>query len=169
MDSKTKKRKRLLLLLIIALFFLISTGYFYTISQSTVETNVKIKKPIWNIKFTDVRTLNVVGSAKNYKQPRLTSGYISLYPSFEKVGDQINYKVRVSNVGNLNARVSSINVISKLKDYVDFEYYDMNVGNLLNEGESKYFNIKVTYNPKINTTEAVEGTILLIFTWEQAI
>ena len=132
------------------------------------EAKVRLKEATWKVKFTDVSTTTIHGGAQNYKQPVLTDAFISLYASFQEPGDSISYKIQVTNEGSLKAAVANITVLSNLIDLVDFEYTDITVGDVLDPSQRKFFNVKITYNPKKSIVKSKEDKIVLVINWKQA-
>ena len=164
----TNKKKKLLLVFFIFLCCCLSTGYVTIMNKAIVNAKVKVKAPIWNVKFVDVETTNVIGSAANYERTSLTDSYISIFPSFEKPGDSISYRIKISNNGNLKAKIHNIGVYSSIIDVINFEYDDIHIGDVLNPGESSYFNIKFTYSPKKPVLKEKNEKILFVIDWKQA-
>lgn len=164
----SNKRKNLILLALIFCCCLITVGYFNIISRTVVDGRIKFEAANWSIKFTDIKTIDTIGKAINYENPKLSSYLVSFYAKFEEPGDSLTYEVEVSNLGNIDAELQSINLYSDILDFIDFEYSNIEVGNILKAGEKKKFEVKVSCSRVATSSIKDNNKLQLVLNWVQA-
>lgn len=166
----TNKRKNLLMIALVFCCCLISVGYFTIISKSVIEGRVKFEQGEWSVKFTGIRTARTYGNASNYENPNLSSYLISFYALFKEVGDSITYDVDVTNDGTLDAKLLDINFITSMSNAVTFEYDGIELGTVLKSGETKTFQVTVTYTDLYKYLESnnEDNVMKLLLNWGQA-
>lgn len=120
-------------------------GIFGNIEPTNPNNNAK-----WNISFTRVIKTEVVGSAKEISEVSYNDLSASFNVLLPKPSDSISYEFTISNKGTLDAKLDTINVTPENRemDAILYEISGIEVGDVLNAGESTTLIVKVSYNPK---------------------
>ena len=162
------KRMNLLFLALVFCCCLVSVGYFTLINAMVVEGNIKLKPAVWEVKFTDIKTVKTIGSAHNFEKPKLSPKIIEFSAEFNEVGDTITYAINVRNSGTLNAKLDSIHFLPAHSEYLEYECDNLLEGTVLKAGESLTTNLKIKY-VKMNDSEFKQiKNIKLVLNWKQA-
>jgi len=100
----------------------------------------------WLVEFSSIAEGEKTGFAESRYLPTYTASKVSFHVDFTVPGDSIVYNMQVSNLGNIDAVLESINVIHDAHtDSIKYELIDLKVGDKLGQGESKNFKIKISY------------------------
>lgn len=121
----------------------------------------------WKVEFTSIAEGEKTGNAESRYLPYYTSTYASFYVDFVAPGDSMTYDVQISNLGTLDAKLSSILYISSpFKDAIKYEVEGLNLGDVIEAGQVVNFKIKVSY--ELDSTVAIEFdkpiTLSFVFT-----
>lgn len=100
----------------------------------------------WLVEFTSIAEGEKTGFAESRYLPNYTASKVSFHVDFTAPGDSIIYDMQVSNFGNIDAVLESINVIHDAHtDSIRYELIGLKIGDKLKQGESKNFKIKISY------------------------
>lgn len=163
----SNKRMNLLLLALVFCCCLVSVGYFTLINAMIVEGNIKLKPAVWEVNFTNIKTLKTIGSAQNYRKPQLSPKIIEFYAEFNEVGDTITYSIDIKNSGTLDARLDSINFLPRYSEYLEYECDNLLEGTVLKAGESITTNLKIKYIKMNDSSDKQIRNVKLVLNWEQ--
>lgn len=134
-------------------------GIFGNIEPSNPNNNAK-----WNISFTKVIKTEVRGSAKEISRVSYNDLSASFNVLLPKPSDSISYEFTISNKGTLDAKLDTISVTPENReaDAILYETSGVEVGDVLNAGESTTLIVTVSYNPKNEDIEP-EGKAAKIY------
>ena len=147
---------------------LVSVGYFSLINKTVVEGNIRFSGGNWKIRFSDIKTTNEIGQARNYRDPILTDYLISFYVDFKAVGDSIVYDIELSNDGSLDARLANVIFTRGENKQIKFEYSGIDIGDVLKSGEKEKIKVQVTYDEYSKSSLQETEKMQLFLTWVQA-
>jgi len=125
----------------------------------------------WDIKITKIETQNIIGEASNAEEP---TGVDTLTATFKtnlvSPGDSISYKITVSNLGNLDAKLEKINVTDSNNPAIKFETSGLTEGDTLTaNGGTATLKLKITYDSNVTSQpENTKGTISVTLDYVQA-
>ena len=139
-----KKRNTIILTLCCLLVFM-GIGYAFTSQVLTIDGTAAVSGN-WQIKVTSVDVVEVVGTAENdSKSPYFTDDEVKFLVGLRQPGDRIRYKVRVENLGNINAKV----FVNSTKN----EHKDIIFTHDFTDGEILYASKNDNYSSKPSTRE----------------
>ena len=167
-ENKSYIKELIIMALVIALVVL-------TISYGVVHATLDIagikasNVGSWIIKFSSAEVVKRVGTAEIAKEPEIKSTSISYEVNLLNQGDSVTIKAVVTNYGNLNAKLSSYDLIgipSQYEKNISYKVTDENgdplnknyllKGNSINaDDKSMTVFITITYD---NTIYEGEGT-----------
>lgn len=165
-------KKKILLISFIFCCCFIAVGYFFLIHNMIIKGNIKVEEPKWEVKFKNITTEQVTGSASNYKKPELLDYVINFYAYFKEPDDSIEYEITVKNSGNLNAKLTGILLALEDPKAIKYEVIGINNGYVLKKGNEKTFRIKLTYTGEVtdnNSNNTEYKYTKLILNWNQAV
>lgn len=162
-----KSKKKILLLSLIFCCCFIAVGYFVLMHRMYIKGNIKIEEPKWEVKFKNIKTVDMEGSASNYNKPMLSDYIINFFAYFKELNDSIEYEIDVKNSGNLNAELSSISVLDLNDDLIKYEIIGIKEGTILKKGKNKKFKLKLTYVKQNTEGKTLEKSMRLILNWKQ--
>lgn len=166
------KKKNLILLALVFCCCFIAVGYFVVVQAIIVKGNIKIEESRWKVKFKDVQTKKLNGSAENYKDPTLSDYVINVYAKFKDPKDSAEYEIIVRNDGNIDAELSKIFFTPADSQVLEYKISGLNEGMVLKKGKEKKFKLKITYvgnnTNQENNGGTSEYTMKLVLNWKQA-
>lgn len=161
------KKKKILLLLIIFVCCFVAAGYFVLVQAMLVEGKVRLYSPKLDVEFKDIKTIKTIGEAKNYKFPLLEKHHITFFAELESVGDSITYKIKIKNVGNVDARLTDINLIPEIDNKIKYVFNGLMIGEVLKPNESKNVTLKVEYENQSDDKKEDFREFKLWLDWKQ--
>ena len=144
-----KKRKNYVIVFALVVLFL-SVGY------ATFVQPLAHKPPIWSyqewdVGFIESEKVATTGEAvENHPVSHtLTRGYFNI--TLHKPGDSITYDFTIKNMGNIDAKVQNIyiSVSNEKTDAILFSTSGVEVGDVLEPGETVKLKVKASYNPNV--------------------
>ena len=104
-----KDKKNLLIAVLLIAVVAMSVGYAALTTTLTVNGTAKIHAG-WDVEFTDVQKTIPTGSTAEDDEgsPSFTKTEVTFSTNLKKPGDEETYDVTVSNLGDFNAKLSSI-------------------------------------------------------------
>lgn len=123
----------------------------------------------WNVVFTSIAEGKKTGNAKSLYYPYYTATYASFYATFVAPGDSIEYDVQISNLGNIDSRLSDIvYVTNPYKDAIKYEIEGINRGDILKAREVRNIKIKISYELTSTAAYTFDKPIAILFDFVQA-
>ncbi len=124
----------------------------------------------WKVEFTDIKVVGISGNAQNASMPHYESTHAYFDVNFELPNDSITYEITISNLGLLDAKLSSIDRIEGNIDFINYYVEGLKEGDVLKAGETKTIIIRVAYelDTNISAVNKVSEPISLSFYFEQA-
>lgn len=166
------KKKNLILLALVFCCCFIAVGYFVVVQAIIVKGNIKIEESRWEVKFKNVQTKTLNGSAENYRDPVLSDYVIDVYAKFKDPKDFVEYEITVRNDGNIDAELSKILFVPNDNQILEYKVNGLNEGMVLKKGKEKKFKLKITYvgnnTNQENNNGTSEYTMKLVLNWKQA-
>lgn len=139
-----KSHKSIFIILLCLIICLMAVAYmtFYT----TLSINAKgVYKGRLSVKIESIKTNSIVGKASNKFDPTHTDDSATFYCFFNQPSDSIEYAIKVTNSGNINASLKKINLNYEHSNDIEFSSYGINAGDILKPGESKILYVKVVF------------------------
>ena len=165
-----------LVVLCLAVSAMFGVAYAAFTERLTIEGKATVKTSSWKIEFQNLQDADLTGSAEVVSKPEIQSDTTKISEfdvSFSKPGDSVSYTFDVKNVGDYNAKVSSVTVptptctgtgdnatndASNVCKYLTYTltYSDgseIKADDALNADASKTLKLTLTYNSKLNGTD----------------
>jgi len=166
--NETKKRN-IIIGSLCAVLLLMVVGYAAFSTALNIKGTASISSN-WNIKITKIETQNIIGGASNAEEP---TGVDTLTATFKtnlvSPGDSISYKITVSNLGNLDAKLEKISVTDSNNPAIKFETSGLEEGTVLSAGGTADLTVTVTYDSNVTSQpENTKGTISVTLDYVQA-
>lgn len=172
-----KNFKIIIALAIVAIVSVVGVGVAAFTTNLTINGVAKVNASSWKIKFTNLSSANLVGTAEETKTPTISNEdtHIGDYNvNFTTPGDSVTYTFDVVNEGTFNSKISSIvlgtptctgtgdnattdaaNVCKNLA--YSLTYTDsgtpVSKDDTLLAGTTKHLTLKLTYNPDTTVAE----------------
>lgn len=145
MSRKTKIR----IITVITVVALLVVAYA-TFAQP-LATNTVTKTLSWDIGFTNVIKTGVYGEAQEISQPSFSHTDASFNVALTGPNDKITYEFTIENMGTVDARLESINIIPNnfASDAVLYTVSGLNIGDELKAGDSTKMLVTVSYNNSV--------------------
>lgn len=161
------RKKKLLLILIIFVCCFVAAGYFVLVQGLIVEGKIRLYSPKLDVQFKEIKTIQTVGGAKNYKLPELQKYNITFFAELESPGDYVQYKIKIKNVGNVDAKLTDINFIPEFDNKITYEFSGLMIGEILKPNEVRYVVLKVKYENQLDTKKEDFREFKLWLDWKQ--
>ena len=161
------KKKKLLLILIIFVCCFVSAGYFVLVQGMLIDGKIRLYSPKLDVQFKEINTVSTVGEARNYIFPKLEKYYITFFAELESVGDSITYKIKIKNVGNVDAKLTDIIFIPELDPKVKYAFDGLMIGEVLKPNESRYVTLRIQYENQLDNKKEDFREFKLWLDWKQ--
>lgn len=166
--NKTMSKSQKKGLVIIILFLLIC---LMAVAYMTFSTNLKITAKgnlsgTWGIQITDINTNKITGDANNITPPSFTATSATFNCNFVQLGDSIEYTVKITNTGTIDASLSSLVLNYDENDSIKFTTSGFYVGDIVEAGDSRILNVKAEYVKAASSV--LEATLTVDLQYEQA-
>lgn len=169
MEKKKDYKGVLVFALVLAIVFM-SVGYAALAQRLTVNGTATIGDANWDVKITKIEydesnsTVDVSNSTHGLNPAEAVTGAGSTGAKFDvtlfKPGDKAVYKVTVSNLGTISAKLNEITNLATINSAeptdITFNVSGASVGEELADGTTQVFTITVEWNPA--ATEVPEET-----------
>ena len=77
----------------------------------TINGNASVQTSSWKVKFSELSSATLTGTAAEVTKPTLSDTTIETYnATFKTPGDSISYKIKVSNTGSYNAKITTATI-----------------------------------------------------------
>jgi len=165
-----RKKRNIIIGSLCGILLLMVVGYAAFSTVLNIKGTASISSN-WNIKITKIETQNIIGGASNAEEP---TGVDTLTATFKtnlvSPGDSISYKITVSNLGNLDAKLEKINVTDSNNPAIKFETSGLTEGDTLTaNGGTATLKLKITYDSNVTSQpENTKGTISVTLDYVQA-
>ena len=128
---------------------------------ATIDSN-------WNIKITDVTTKNVIGDASKAFEPVVSDTAVTFKTNLVSPGDSMTYEVTISNEGNVDAKVESIEMTDSKNPAIIFQTSGINENDLLEAGQTQTYNVIVSYSDSVTSQpKELTGTLTVKLNYVQ--
>ena len=161
-----KKKKKLLLIALIFVCCLLSAGYLVLINGLVINGKLKFGESKFDVNFKSIKTVQIIGDARNFEAPKLTPYEITFYAEFINNNDTIVYDIEVKNVGNIAAKLEDISFTPENLKYIDYKFSGLMVGTVLQPNEVRKAKVKLKYTSEENVDEQITETKLTL-SWVQ--
>ena len=170
-DEKKMSSKDFLLIILIACLTSLSIAYATISTTLVITNNLSIRANKWDIHFENLEqdkitvgnTASIINNAVIEKDTTKISG---LEVSFKKPGDFISYTFDIKNAGEINARLTTLDIgvptctpsnsicsdIEYTLKYADGS--DIKVTDMINRGQSKKVKLTIAY--KLTSTQSLD-------------
>ena len=124
----------------------------------------------WNIGFTDMKVVDIVGQAKEVSKHDFTSTKAVFSVSLVAAGDKIVYDLTIKNSGIINAVVDSIYIVPENdpNDTIIYSVDGINVGDKLKAGESTNMKVSILYNSNATVNKTLSKTVSVIINYKES-
>jgi len=150
---RINQRRTLIIVSVIALVFFAAIGYAGYTAALKINANYSVTEN-FEVKITDIQTKSVGGHAINNSAPTFDGTTASFDAKFYLPGDYIEYKVTLSNVGNVDAYLTSVTPTDSTAPAIIFSYSGITKNDPIPANSEKTVIIRVEYD--VNVTEQPE-------------
>ena len=89
----------------------IGIGFAAFSETLTINGNASVQTSSWKVKFSELGSATLTGTAAEVTKPTLSDTTIGTYnATFKTPGDSISYKIKVSNTGSYNAKITTATI-----------------------------------------------------------
>lgn len=108
MTNKEKDVRKVVILALIVCVFFFSVAYAVLAKNLNISASSNINAS-WNIKITDIKSKDVLGTATNSFEPKVLSDTAATFgTNLIAPGDAITYEITIENKGTINAILKDI-------------------------------------------------------------
>ncbi len=147
MDKKFLIKNRLIVILIVIMLLMVS--FVISAAAQIVSSDVKLANTTdsWDIEFTDMKLLEIKGSASENSKPSYSSTYASFDVTLSSTSDRVKYEITISNLGLLDAKADGIYILPQntSDNPIKYEISGVNNGDVLKAGEEVKATISIYY------------------------
>ena len=143
---RDRRKRNIIIGVLCCLLVVMGIGYAI-LSQTLNISGIANMKGDWNVKITNLELLNTTGMAKEVSSS-FTDTTATIKGQMYMPGDSTEYKVTVTNAGNIDAKLSSITYSSSTGDELSDIKFTSNAveGRILKAGDTYVFNVKTVFS-----------------------
>ena len=143
---RDRKKRNIIIGALCCLLVVMGIGYAI-LSQTLNISGIANMKGDWNVKITNLELVNTTGMAKEVSSS-FTDTTATIKGQMYMPGDSTEYKVTVTNAGNIDAKLSSIAYSSSTGDELSDIKFTSNAveGRILKAGDTYVFNVKTVFS-----------------------
>ena len=161
--GKAKQNKKLIWLAIAVL--VVGIGFAALQKYLNINGNASIDSN-FDVRISNITKGEVVGEAYEKEDATYTDTTATFNVGLKNVGDSLTYEVKVSNIGNTNAKLESIDVSEEGSSNISYEVTGISEGDIINSEAEKTVYVKTTYSG--DESEASEKTLTVTLLFKQA-
>ena len=110
-NNNGREMKILVVAALIISIVAIGIGFAAFSQNLTINGNASVQTSSWNVKFSELGSATLTGTAAEVTKPTLSDTTIGTYnATFKTPGDSISYKIKVSNTGSYNAKITTATI-----------------------------------------------------------
>ena len=156
MRRRPNKKKNFLIATMIAVICFMAIGYA-AINQQLIINGTAKTTGSWNIQFTNITSTSTDGASNVTEPVGIGTTTATFNVELLEPGDKMEYIITVSNLGNIDAVVESINKTESDNNNIIYTVEGIQDGTELKGTNNKNFKVIVEYDP--NVTEISGETI----------
>lgn len=143
---RDRRKRNIIIGALCCLLVVMGIGYAI-LSQTLNISGIANMKGDWNVKITNLELVNTTGMAKEVSSS-FTDTTATIKGQMYMPGDSTEYKVTVTNAGNIDAKLSSIAYSSSTGDELSDIKFTSNAveGRILKAGDTYVFNVKTVFS-----------------------
>lgn len=110
-NNNGREMKILVVAALIISIVAIGIGFAAFSETLTINGSASVQTSTWKVKFSELGTATLTGSAAEVTKPTLSDTTIGTYnATFKTPGDSVSYKIKVSNTGSYNAKITTATI-----------------------------------------------------------
>lgn len=110
-NNNGREMKILVVAALIISIVAIGIGFAAFSETLTINGSASVQTSTWKVKFSELGTATLTGSAAEVTKPTLSDTTIKTYnATFKTPGDSVSYKIKVSNTGSYNAKITTATI-----------------------------------------------------------
>lgn len=110
-NNNGKEMKILVVAALIISIVAIGIGFAAFSENLTINGSASVQTSTWKVKFSELGTATLTGTASEVTKPTLSDTTIETYnATFKTPGDSVSYKIKVSNTGSYNAKITTATI-----------------------------------------------------------
>lgn len=110
-NNNGREMKILVVAALIISIVAIGIGFAAFSQNLTINGNASVQTSSWKVKFSELSSATLTGTAAEVTKPTLSDTTIETYnATFKTPGDSISYKIKVSNTGSYNAKITTATI-----------------------------------------------------------
>ena len=142
------RKKNIIIIAMICMVMFMSLGYALLLTTLNVKGTSDITGE-WDISITEI-TSNAIGNAYNIVDPAYSDTTMTFNVGVKVPGDKMVFNVTVTNGGNIDAKLASIDATVSGSNVITYKIEGINNDDVLAGGTSKTFTISTEFD--INAT-----------------
>ncbi len=146
------KKQNIIIVIIVLLFLTMSVGYSVFRISTTVQGKVATAKNL-NVEFKNIGKIEEIGSSNAFaKIAEDNKTVIINVPNLMYKGAYAVIPITVKNVGQLPAKLESINEYGTNTNFLEVDYYGIAITDkILQPGEEEIFTVKVLWKNELES------------------
>ena len=110
-NNNGREMKILVVAALIISIVAIGIGFAAFSQNLTINGNASVQTSSWKVKFSELGSATLTGTAAEVTKPTLSDTTIGTYNvTFKTPGDSVSYKIKVSNTGSYNAKITTATI-----------------------------------------------------------
>lgn len=110
-NNNGREMKILVVAALIISIVAIGIGFAAFSETLTINGSASVQTSTWKVKFSELGTATLTGTASEVTKPTLSDTTIGTYnATFKTPGDSVSYKIKVSNTGSYDAKITTATI-----------------------------------------------------------
>ena len=154
-------KKQIIIVAMCLVVCLMIVGYSILGQNLNIDGTADIESD-WNILFTSVTAKEQTSGATFTSTPTISGTTLTFGLDLKAPGDGVKLDVTVANKGTLNAIINSIEAKKGANEAVKIEITGIKKGDKLGRGESKTFEIYITFDSSVTDQPIMDNNMLSV-------
>ncbi len=154
-------KKQIIIVAMCLVVCLMIVGYSILGQNLNIDGTADIESD-WNILFTSVTAKEQTSGATFTSTPTISGTTLTFGLDLKAPGDGVKLDVTVANKGTLNAIINNIEAKKGANEVVKIEITGIKKGDKLGKGESKTFEIYITFDSSVTDQPIMDSDMLSI-------
>ena len=139
-----KSHKNIFIVTLCLIICLMAIAYMSFYAKLSINAKASLSGT-WNVKIENIVTSNIIGLASNKNNPTYTDNSATFYSLLNSPGDSIEYAIKITNFGTINASLKKVNLVYNENEDIEFTSYGFYAGDIIKAGESRILYVKVGF------------------------
>ena len=161
MEERYMKTKKIIIITMCTLICIMAVGYAAFATQLTITGTSNIEST-WKVEFTNIEEVSKTSGVTITNTPTASGTTATFDVDLTSPGDNIIYRITVTNNGTLNAIIDNITASESGSDAIKFEITGIKKGDKLASKATSTFDVTISYDNSVTSQPTTTNNKLTV-------